>query len=192
MVAETKRAFRAVLFCIACAVATFGSYHVGLAMRGKPARAPVLQAGSELVMVFVGASTCRWSTTPELADAVRSAMRLLEVHARAVNRRLVTVGIAKDIDVHAGLRHLAGVASFDEVSTGRGWLNSGVLHYMFADHQGTAATPQIVILLRETKHDADGTGVLRETMVTRKVGVVEIRRWVGLGARLPATVAVAE
>jgi len=111
----------------------------------------------------------------------------MEERAKSVGRTFVAVGISKDAGTSDGLDHLKEISeSFDEVNTGRGWLNHGLLHFLFVRHLGQAATPQIVMLKRSIVRDATtGYAVTEEEVVLRKVGLQEIANWDASGAPLP-------
>jgi hypothetical protein len=136
---------------------------------------------NERVLIYFGASTCRPSQDPALAADVRAIRRALRE-----SRRLVAIGVAVDNDVQAGLAHLSSVDAFDEVLSGHGWANEGVLKYIAGDLGGPAATPQIVVVDRHITNEGDSgeLGSDHETVRVRKVGLVAIRRWRADGARI--------
>ena len=141
----------------------------------SPARAAdaEVRTGDERLLVYVGSSTCDFSNVeeiPRLVNAIRERVR-----ASAESRRFVMVGIAKDQNVTAGLKHLAKVASFDEVMTGRSWANIGVLKYVYSDLRGVAATPEVVVVDRRLINDQTGTRVENETVIVRAAGLNGLR-----------------
>ncbi|MFL5383490.1 MAG: hypothetical protein ACJ8GN_13305 [Longimicrobiaceae bacterium] len=169
------------------------SPEVTLRWRPDPGAAPPptgnIMEGPELAMIFIGASTCRASNHEGLPAAVEQLARTLRGKAKRAGRSFTTVGVARDWDVDAGLAHLRKFGRFDEVISGRNWLNSGLLHYVWEDIPGEAATPQVVVVDRRLvdRHSsaAEGGMVQDERLVARLVGWKEIRQWAERGAPLP-------
>jgi hypothetical protein len=78
------------------------------------------------------------------------------------------------------------------VTTGKGWLNTGILKYIYGEIPGRAATPQLIVVLREYRMIAKKTngnpsfrGINSEELITRKIGVEEITTWAKNNAYLP-------
>jgi len=145
--------------------------------RGTLASPPAVEAtattGNERLLVYVGSATCTFSNVKEIPGLVAAIRE--RVRASAEDRRFVMVGIAKDLNVTAGLKHLARVASFDEVMTGRSWANIGVLKYVYSDLRGAAATPEIVVVDRRLVNDRTGTRVENEKVIVRALGLTGLR-----------------
>ena len=143
-----------------------------------------IDEGEELMLVFVGSSRCHWSSHPELPELVRHAK--LAIRSRAENEEMgfAALGIARDVAVHAGLEHLATFGEFDEVMAGRGWLNTGVLQYVYNEFPGRAATPQVVVLRRRVAIEGGQRSIEDEHVILRKVGLTQIRTWVESGMTL--------
>ncbi len=98
---------------------------------------------------------------------------------------IATIGIAKDSVAEQGIRHLRRFGRFDEIMAGRGWRNAGVLRYIYDDFPGPAATPQVLVLRRTLANNVGQWEVLKEEVLVRKVGLMEIRNWVNRGATIP-------
>jgi hypothetical protein len=150
--------------------------------------------GPELVLVFIGSSTCGPSNQPGLPEKVEEIKLLLQARARADSQAFTTIGIARDWDVEAGIGHLRRFGRFDEVIAGRNWINTGLLRYVWEDVPGQAATPQLLVLERrvvDRRTPEAAEGVIRdERLVTRKVGSAEIARWLAQNAPLPRPAAL--
>lgn len=65
-------------------------------------RSASLQPGRELVLVYIGGSTCGWSNVPELPKIVKSLKRHFQSLAIDNGMQFSAVGIARDTDPHAG------------------------------------------------------------------------------------------
>lgn len=142
-------------------------------------------AGEELVLAYVGASTCGASNAPQLPAIVERTKLAVLRQARARQQRLVVVGIAKDALAAPALAHLRKFGEFDEIAAGNGWFNNAAHRYGIL-FPGLVATPQIVLTHRAVA-DADGQRrILDERLLVRKVGLSEISTWAALGAPIPA------
>jgi len=175
------------------AVVALACFVLAFAWGGRKVTQPVRHraavdgaTANERVLIYFGASTCRPSRDPALAADVRAIRRALRESATRDSRRLVAIGVAVDNDVQAGLAHLSSVDAFDEVLSGHGWANEGVLKYIAGDLGGPAATPQIVVVDRHITNEGDSgeLGSDHEAVRVRKVGLVAIRRWRADGARI--------
>lgn len=151
--------------------------------------ASAVTARRELVMVYIGASTCGPSNDARLPGWLREAEDTLQLRARRGDASVVVVGVARELDVATGMAHLARMAAFDEVSAGLREKNHLSQKYISRDFSGAAATPQILILLREYDELPLGgldAGSVRETLLLRRVGLLEIEHWLHLGTPIPS------
>lgn len=142
-----------------------------------------MQPGTELVFIYIGSSSCHWSNVPELPSMVRKMKRAVRDQSRESGRNFSAMGVARDVVAQRGLKHLDRFGPFDEVTAGRGWLNLGVLEYIYGDLPGPAATPQIVVLEREIGR-AGLRSISRQRILERRVGLDEIEEWVNSGSSL--------
>ncbi len=138
--------------------------------------------GEELVLAYVGSSRCSWSNLPELERAVRDLKRILSRRADSLGLAFAAVGVARDMSAAAGIAHLEKFGRFDEVMSGRGWLNVGVQKYVYGDMPGLGATPQVILLARSINFDAGHVGIANERVIARKVGADLITDWAQAGA----------
>lgn len=128
-----------------------------------------LQTGTELVGVFIGASTCDASNHPELAEALRLVRA--EVGRRTAYGKVAGwIGVSVDSDLRAGLRFLEGFSQFDEVMAGGGWLNAGANTYLVGDFPGQRAIPQLLLLERDLEVEEGRVVSVQERLVARRVG----------------------
>src|SRR5215831_12326226 len=87
-------------------------------------------------------------------------------------------------EIGAGLRDLALVGDFDEISVGGNWTNSAVVHYLGGDMGSMypkASVPQVIVLEREVDDQITALHVGPEHELTRYVGTTEIWRWARQG-----------
>lgn len=143
----------------------------------------------ELVLVYIGSSTCGPSNDPRLTAWIREATDTLRYRARNTGTAVITVGVARELDVAAGISHLARTAVFDELSVGQRERNHLSQKYIARDFPGIAATPQVLVLFREYEELPLGgidAGSVRETLLLRRVGLLEVENWLRLGSPIPS------
>jgi len=145
-----------------------------------------LEPGPELALIYIGSASCGASNREALPGHVEKAKLAVQEAARRSGMRFVAVGVARDLRVEAGLQHLHKFGRFDEVMTGRGWMNIGALKYIYEDHPGLAATPQLLVLERVVHFGKEGTSIANERVLARKVGTSEIETWVKRGVAFPS------
>lgn len=144
-----------------------------------------VEDGTEVVLVYVGASTCGWSNVPELPGLIRDIKLNLLERTRAEGKSFSVLGIARDAVAIDGWRHLEKYGRFDEIATGHGWANIGIQRYLFGEIAGPLATPQVLVVERDISSGLGYTSVENERLITRKVGVDQISKWADSGTLLP-------
>lgn len=147
--------------------------------------------GPELMAVYIGASGCAASNHPDLPPAVEAIKGILADRAEANGFGFAAMGVALDWSLEAGYRHLEAFGHFDEISTGRNWLNNGALDYIWEDVPGEPVTPQLLVVQREidgpdAQSPREAYSVSEPEVVTRKVGSDAIRQWAQRDVPLPS------
>ena len=79
----------------------------------------------ELQLIYIGSSTCHFCNVPEISKSVNIIRNDLLTKAQKNGLGFSMVGISKDMIITEGLSHLSKIGRFDEVTTGKGWLNAG-------------------------------------------------------------------
>ena len=102
-----SRARLGVAFATAALVATTVA-----ASRGSSSTAPVVT--HEIIAVYLGTD----GTDGGMVDAVRNMQSALLRQTDSSGRHLVTRGVSVDESVAEGIRHLATLGTFDEISVG--------------------------------------------------------------------------
>jgi len=144
------------------------------------------ESGRELAFIFIGGSGCMASNMEELPRMIRELKLSARNHAINYDRSFVAVGVARDWDVREGINYLDRFGTFDEAMAGRGWLNTGILKYIYGDIPGRGAIPQILVVDRYVSgRDSSIRSISDEVLLARKIGVDEIRDWFELGGPLP-------
>lgn len=161
----------------------------------RPAQA--LRPGEELVLVYLGSSSCTWSRSENLPRLVATAKGLVAARARRLGWSFRAIGIAADWDEQAGLRHLQRFGRFDEIAAGGNWGNSLLQRYYDRLVVAPAGVPQLIVIRRHNEEPDFSTGHFAnesqlERLVTRADGLREIQRWVRAGGPLPGIPASAD
>lgn len=150
---------------------------------GRATELAPVNGGPELVFLYIGSSTCAPSNAPSLALALEQLRQIVRAEAEGRGVGFATIGIARDRSAKAGIDHLSQFGTWDEVLSGRGWLNTGVIKYVYDDLPGEAATPQVIVLERSVRRTPT-VAIEHEAVVFRRVGLDEITRSVELGRSL--------
>lgn len=145
--------------------------------------------GWELAMVYVGSSNCAPSNVDYLPSAVKKLKRRLRKRAESAGYSFATIGVARDWKVDEGINHLHKFGTFDAITSGRNWLNYGVIRFMYTRYPGEAGTPQVVVVSRQVKTVKDDGiyAIAKGRQLARKVGSEMIRDWANTGRKLLPT-----
>jgi hypothetical protein len=143
-----------------------------------------METGWELALVYIGSSACYWSNVESLPPLIQQVRLQLSKRAQAAGYRFASIGVARDRNVENGLQHLRKMGPFDEVMTGRGWLNVGVLKYVYQDLPGPALTPQLLVF-RRLLYREETTGIRNEDVLVRKTGAGDIENCFDQGLPVP-------
>ncbi len=150
-----------------------------------------LVRGSEIVMVYVGSSTCGFANGPEMPELIERTKLSLQQKAVARGSVFSVVGVSIDWNVNKGIQHLAKFGLFDEIMTGRKWQGHGGRHYFWESLPSSIrATPQVLVAARAVgapnpEQPAQGCHVSNETVLVRKIGATPIANWLERGTPLP-------
>ena len=107
------------------------------------------QVHTELLVIFVGSSSCTFSDPPELKELLGSATAAVSLQAVGERVDVYTVGFAVDEPASVGASYLTEVGVFDEIVTGRGW--DGVFGDLVLGQRlgAVKVTPQLLIVDRD-------------------------------------------
>ena len=137
----------------------------------------------EVVVVYVGVEGVDGAMAG-LADSVRLyAARQIS----GPGRQLTLRGVSVDPQVDAGVRDLARVGAFDEISVGGNWTNSAVVRYLggdFGHAYPRTGVPQVIVLERDIDDQITALHVGPEREVARYIGADKIWNWARQGAPL--------
>lgn len=136
--------------------------------------------GVEVNLILITSPTCGPSNNRSLPATVERIRVAVRDYAANRRQRFRYVGIVQDEVAFDGLAHLKKFGEFDTVITGPSSANLGINRYVKSVIPGPAATPQLVVT--ELHIGARDTS---EKLLTRKVGLSEIKQWQQLGAPLP-------
>ena len=137
----------------------------------------------EVIVVYVGVEGVD-RAMHGLADSVRRAATRQIV---GTGQRLILRGVSLDPEIATGLRDLATVGAFDEISVGGNWTNAAVVHYFGGDMgklYPKASVPQVIVLERDVDNQIVALHVGPERELARYIGTTDIWDWARKGAPL--------
>lgn len=142
--------------------------------------------GPQIEMVFIGASTCGWSTREELAPALNKLMLTLKQIASDRHWSFRSVGVALDWSASDGADYLNMMGHFDEIAAGYSWGNAQALRSIWDMPDGEPSTPQVILYTRRVIVAVDSLGPGRYAEVDRTpyataVGIKRILYWASSG-----------
>ena len=143
---------------------------------------------SELIFIYIGSSSCSYSNNHELPRKIDQLKRFVQSKAKAHQKGFIAQGISIDWKTENGLEHLSKFGKFDEISTGRSWINYTLLEYVWEKSFGEPATPQVIVIDRNLLTQSPENPIYiigDEYLLAQKVGIDEISNWLDLQAPLP-------
>ncbi len=166
---------RGLRFALCCAVARSLFFTpLPTVATAQEARSLHLEAGTELVAVYIGANWCLPCRTPLLKEAVRGINARLAEHAAAEDKQFFSIGVAVDLDVEQGIELLRGTDSFNEIVVGRNWANSAVIEHIWSFYELRPALPQFIVFEREVDVRPRARKFGEKRVIQRLVGAEEI------------------
>jgi hypothetical protein len=150
--------------------------------------------GNELVLVFIASPTCAAATDDSFPSALRAIRDTVTSIAASRGVEAVMLGVGIGGSVRSSLEFLDQFGPWDEVSVGRGWLNTAAVRFIWDTHAGNGGVPQVLVMARRFARGPFDNSVLlqHEQLLARKVGLGEIYRWVERGAPIPRVGPAAE
>ncbi len=132
-----------------------------------------LNNGTHLSFVFFAPTSF---VSESFAQAVTGARN--EMRARALRDGLgySTLGIADKWQVQEGLDLLAKFGTFDEITVGRSWMNTGVQEYINTP-KAPAKVPQLIIAAQAINMDTTPYVYGERKVLLRLIGTHEIEAW---------------
>ncbi len=149
-----------------------------------------IKRGRELVMVYIGSSTCGYANLAEVPELIERTKLLLQQKAHGSGMLFSTMGISIDWNTEDGVRHLAKMGRFDEITTGRNIQGMGAYQFVWSALSSEASTPQVIVVTRminapSEEYPHQSHHVSNPTVLTRKAGVTAISAWLDRGSPLP-------
>lgn len=170
------------------AFATLAGVVVALGVVGSPVTshaAREAETTQEVIAVYLG--TEKSDASSGMTAAVQEMRVALARQARATNRQFVLRGVSLEPSAEDGIRHLARMGRFDEVSAGGTWMNSSALRYLGTTigRDSMSAIPQVVLLERDVVRRQTNLEIGAEREIGRFIGTAAIANWTRRGAPLP-------
>lgn len=143
-------------------------------------------SGKELVMVFIGSSTCVYSNHDALPALIEDAKLKLQSKSVEQGWSFSVIGVSVDWRTSDGIAHLNKFGRFDEIMTGRKWHGTAADLYS-RKIPGINATPQIFVFGRDyaQNHENAMESIPKEVPIHRVVGLEHIENWLNRGLPLP-------
>lgn len=146
-----------------------------------------IEAGTELVMVYIGASHCGPCVQPEYKAALEQAKALLAEQAEAAGKGFAVIGVSLDYDPEVGIDFLRESGKFDELVIGRNWYNSAALSHFGVTEDGAPARqlalPSVILYERDMSM-GEFIGASEPRYLTQIMGSGALPEWVAAGAPL--------
>ncbi|MGB3543837.1 hypothetical protein [Rubrivirga sp.] len=145
-----------------------------------------VQGGTELVMVYVGATSCGPCHSPELKSALEMAKVALAERAEREGKTFVAVGVAIDYIVEEGIEFLASSGRFDEIVVGRNWLNSASLAHLWRSEgveDRMVGLPGVVVFEQQVSF-GETVEASEPRYLVELMGADDIPAWAEAGAPL--------
>ena len=133
----------------------------------------------DVLLVYIGSSTCGFANNPELPDVIERAKVALQQDAADAGFSFSAIGVSIDWDPARGYAHLAKMGHFDEIMTGRRLWGVGTSAWQ----EFIIGTPQVLVV-RQTANE-QRLPVASDNVVVLKAGFGPISDWVDAGAPLP-------
>lgn len=132
----------------------------------------------EILLIYIGSSTCVYCTSPELKSSLNSLVKKLEKRATKSNKNLNIIGLTKESAPISGIKHLVELGvNFDEFSSGNRWRNISLDRYI-NDFESIYSTPQILLTKRIYEDTLFGdkiwNPIIEEKVIARYVGLNKI------------------
>jgi hypothetical protein len=184
-----NRTARRLIFRTALFVAVLGTGAIALQARNYHGRRvtsamPQPHTGREIVMVFIGSTDCAPSRQPGFNKVVQQVAHNLHQTAGSRGMAFSRIGVALSGTPAEGMKFLSDFGTFEETVTGRGWMNSGAISFVWRDLPGSSAVPQLLVLQRRIAVSPRGIRVSPDSVILRLTGVSEIRSWTAAGSPL--------
>jgi len=144
-----------------------------------------LPQGRQVVVAYIGASTCGPCRTKQLKAAIQQMKPMLACQAKATGRTLAVMGVSLDWQVDTAISYLAGTAPYDEIIAGNNWVNSAALAFIWQAPDVVPSIPQVVLLEREFDPEATTITLRHQRELGRFTNAAAIEQWVAKGALIP-------
>jgi hypothetical protein len=127
----------------------------------------------ELVILAFTSSACGWAQRDSFKLELDRLTSVAREYARtqAVPLTVVRSAAALDNDPELGLQAIRRLGEFDEISIGRGWLNSHAIAYSWRDEPGRIGSPSVLLISRVVTPRQQSIAISADSVVDRGLGV---------------------
>lgn len=147
--------------------------------RTPPAKARPIsyRSGRQILFVYIGSEDCSFSLQPGFDKTVRGIQALVWQQAKARGLSFSSLGVSAGQSSDRGFNYLSRFGPFDEVISGRGFLNTAAMRYFFEELPGEASFPQILVIQRDLFALQPGYTFRNEKILVRAIGLPQIEAW---------------
>ena len=147
--------------------------------------------GRQLVLYYFGGAGCGPCSSRDVLRAISMLRETLRTTYGSYYAATALVGVAIDKDVASGLAYLEKFDSgtFDEISTGRSWMNEHVTRLLWSDTAREMAVPRLVAIRRNMTGKLDPVDLRfsSDSIVKVVLGSRDIVQWIEGGAHLESS-----
>lgn len=150
----------------------------------EPARR--LHDGHEVLMTVIVSSACGACKAEGLAEAIEQIKLSVERQTAEKNSGFAATAVSLGWDPAEEFEFVGRFGHFDELVLGRNWLNGAARRYVWREFPADPLVPQVVVTTRRINPGPASIEFSDETVLVRKLGVLEIIAWAEAGAQMPA------
>ena len=145
-----------------------------------------IEEGTELVLVYIGQSTCAPCTWDSFKADLEAARLARAARAEAGGMRFAAIGVAAEHNVEEGLALLRGSGGFDELAIGRNGFNSAALSHLWRPEgldERVVGFPSVIVFERDMTM-AETIAASPPRYRVELAGADQVAAWVEAGAPL--------
>ena len=109
----------------------------------------------ELVLLYLGSSTCGFCIEPQYKALLIEAKERLAPLALARHMKMRTIGVSIDWSISEGIAFLEDAGEWNEIVVGNNWYNSAVIEHVWGVAEATGGVPQVIVFERKLKHTTE-------------------------------------
>lgn len=141
--------------------------------------------GTEVVAVYLTASTCGPCVGPQMPALVDSVKVQLRRQAEARGQEFRAVFVGMDWQPAKAIALSMRDGAWDELDVGRNWFNAGAEEYVWGDPKTRPAMPQFIVYEQPIKTGGGSVVFGHRRALLRVLGPEKLAAWVAKGSPIP-------